>query len=74
MIRLELTLRTGAECRLRLLRRGNAVLSRRVSALAGRNVLHVAASRQLRKGHYRFEVVLSNDAGLRQRLTWPVRL
>ena len=74
VIRLELTLRTGAECRVRLLRRANAVLSRRVNAHSGRNVLDLAASRQLRKGHYRFEVVLTNDAGLRQRLSWPVRL
>jgi hypothetical protein len=74
LIQLELTLRTEASCRLRLLRRGSAILTRNVKAHAGRNVLTLAASRQLRKGHYRFEVVLTNDAGLRQRLSWPVSL
>jgi hypothetical protein len=74
VIQVELTLRTEAGCRLRLLRRGSAILTRNVKAHAGRNVLTLAASRQLRKGHYRFEVVLTNDAGLRQRLSWPVLL
>ena len=74
VIHVELTLRTVADCRLRLLRRGSVILTRRMKAHVGRNTFDVAASRQLRKGHYRFEVVLSNDAGLRQRLTWPVRL
>jgi len=74
MIRVELTLRTEADCRLRLLRRGGTILTRRVKAHAGPNVLTLAASRQLRKGHYRFEVVLTDGAGRVQRLTWPVRL
>jgi hypothetical protein len=74
VIHLELTLRTGAECHVRLLRRGATILSRNVKTRPGRNAINLAASRQLRKGYYRFEVVLTNDAGLRQRLSWPVRL
>ena len=73
LIRLELRLRTEADCRLRVLRRGRVVLRRQVKVHAGENVLSLATSR-LRQGNYRFEVVLANDAGLRQRLTWPVRL
>lgn len=74
LIQLELTLRTEANCRLRLVRRGGAILTRNVTAHAGRNVLTLPASRQLRKGAYRFEVVLTDGAGRVQRLTWPVRL
>ena len=73
LIRLELTLRSEADCRLRVLRRGRVVLVRRVKAHAGENVLSLPASR-LRQGHYRFEVVLADGAGRVQRLTWPVRL
>jgi len=73
LIRLELKLRTDADCRMRVLRRGRVVLTRRVKGNAGENVLSLATSR-LRKGSYRFEVVLTDGAGRVQRLTWPVRL
>jgi Divergent InlB B-repeat domain len=74
VMQLELTLRTDANCRLRLLRRGSAILTRNVKARAGRNTLTLPASRRLPKGHYRLEVVLTDGAGRVQRLTWPVRL
>lgn len=73
-VRIELTLRADAGCRMRLLRRGAVILTRRLDAHAGRNVLTFPAPRQVGAGHYRLEVVLTAANGRRQRLSWPLRL
>jgi hypothetical protein len=73
-IQVKLTLRANADCRLRLLRRGAVILTRRLKLRAGQNLLNLSAPRRVRAAHYRLEILLSDGNGRHQRLTWPVRL